>query len=101
MTLDEASKHIGDSVVYHPRFAPAEDGVITSVSSTMAFVDYGTGTPQATRPGDLELAATAAGGPGGPRGASMNAGPDWPPLLRHLPRMGVTRSELAEGWRGE
>lgn len=46
-------------------------------------------------------AATTAGGPGGPRGASMNAGPDWPPLLRNLPRMGVTRIELAEGWQGE
>jgi hypothetical protein len=63
MTLDEARDHIGDKVVYRPTVGALEDGVITSVSSLMAFVRYGDeGTPQATRPGDLELmAATAAG----------------------------------------
>lgn len=46
------------------------------------------------------LQETAPGGAGLDRGASMNAGgPDWPPLLRHLPRMGVTRFEMMEGDR--
>lgn len=63
MTLEQALDHIGDEVVYHPMFAPAEYGVITGASSLMVFALYPDFKyPQATRPGDLELlAATAAG----------------------------------------
>jgi hypothetical protein len=63
MTLDEARAHVGHGVVYRPMVGPAEDGVITSVSSLMAFVLFkGDLHAKATRPGDLELlAATAAG----------------------------------------
>jgi hypothetical protein len=41
MTLDEARDSIGESVVYLPDHGgPAEDGVITGVSSSVVFVRY-------------------------------------------------------------
>lgn len=62
MTLDEARVHIGDTVVYRPMLGLPEAGVLTGASSIMAFVWFaGVRYPQATRPGDLELAVTAAG----------------------------------------
>lgn len=61
MTLDEGRDHIGHGVVYRPMVGPAEDGVISSVSSLVVFVRYASGHPQATCAHDLELlAATAA-----------------------------------------
>jgi hypothetical protein len=43
----------------------------------------------------------ATGGGTGPRGPSFSCGPGFPPLLRHLPRTGVSRFELMEGDRYE
>jgi hypothetical protein len=63
MTLDEARDHIGDGVVYITGHAPPEDGVITGVSASLAFVRYRDGLhAKGTNPADLTLlAATATG----------------------------------------
>jgi hypothetical protein len=58
MTLDEAREHIGNKVVYRaahvPVDAPGEEGVITSVNSSMVFVRYGSDAhSKATCPIDL------------------------------------------------
>ena len=57
MTIDEARAHVGDGVLYRPRCGHTEEGVITRVSGTWVFVDYGQGASQATDPADLELLA--------------------------------------------
>lgn len=65
MTTDEARRHIGDGVVYQPAHGPAEDGVITSVSDTRAFVLYrGNLAAKATDPADLTLLAGKVTGDG-------------------------------------
>jgi hypothetical protein len=63
MTLDEVRDHIGHGVVYTVGHAPPEDGVITGVSASLAFVRYaGSLHSKGTDPADLTLlAATAAG----------------------------------------
>lgn len=58
MTLDEAREHIGNKVVYRaahvPVGSPGEEGVVTSVNSSMVFVRYGADAQsKATYPGDI------------------------------------------------
>lgn len=58
MTIDEAREHIGNKVVYRsahvPADAPGEEGVITSVNSSMVFVRYGADAhSKATCPSDI------------------------------------------------
>lgn len=57
LTLDEARRHIGRRVAYHPGHGPAEEGAITSVGHVYVFVRYGPEgtTSQATAPHLLEL----------------------------------------------
>ena len=59
VTLDEARANIGAGVVYRRPYCPAEDGVITGVSSTSVFVRYCDQHPgadgKATAPEDLTL----------------------------------------------
>lgn len=64
MTLDEARHHIGDDVVYTTGYAPPEEGVITSVSTSLVFVRY-KGDPHAkgTNPADLTLLTSKNGRP--------------------------------------
>ena len=58
MTIDQCRAHIGDGVVYDPGHGEREDGVITSVSATHAFVRYsGDQHSKATDPADLTLLA--------------------------------------------
>ena len=61
MTLDEASRHIGETVVYRQsgcdRCPGSEHGEITAVSGGWAYVDYGRGGSVPTDPADLELLA--------------------------------------------
>lgn len=63
MTLDEAHAHIGEGVVYRPYpGADPEEGTITSVSDSFAFVRYGRQRGSAaTSPADLELLTPATG----------------------------------------
>lgn len=58
MTLDEAREHIGNKVVYRAAHIPTdafgEEGVITSVNSSMVFVRYGADAhSKATYPSDI------------------------------------------------
>jgi hypothetical protein len=56
VTLDEARKSIGRTVVYTPPAGDPETGVITSTSTTMVFVRYGGDNhAKATNPADLTL----------------------------------------------
>ena len=55
MTIEEASKHVGDCVVYTDGCGSLEDGVITSVNKYV-FVRYGSDIgSKATRPEDLKF----------------------------------------------
>ncbi len=64
MTIDEARASIGRSVTYRPRehrpwAGPPEEGVITSVNDSFAFVRYGSDkTSRATLPELLSLSAS-------------------------------------------
>ena len=40
MAIEQARGNIGNGVIYRPPGGRAEDGVITAVSDTMAFVLY-------------------------------------------------------------
>jgi hypothetical protein len=56
MTIEEAMKNIGKSVVYQPKVGPIEAGVITSVNNKFIFVRYGSHKhSQATKPEDLKF----------------------------------------------
>ena len=58
MTIDEARGHLGRRVVCRTGTPGAREGVITSVSDTVAFVGYaGDRYPIETDPADLELLA--------------------------------------------
>jgi len=58
MSIDEARFHIGRRVVYRSGTPEAEEGVITSVSDTRAFVGFaGDRYSKETDPADLELLA--------------------------------------------
>lgn len=56
MTIEEASKHVGDCVVYTDGCGLLEDGVITSVNHKNVFVRYGSDIgSKATSPEDLKF----------------------------------------------
>lgn len=61
ITLDEARRNIGESVIYtQPHGVKTEDGVITSVGPQFVFVRYGNDRrSKATHPDNLELTAVA------------------------------------------
>jgi hypothetical protein len=61
VTLDECRANIGAGVVYTPRHGRREDGVLTSVGCSYAFVRYaGDATSKATPPEHLELLVGAS-----------------------------------------
>jgi hypothetical protein len=56
MTLEECRAHIGRRVAYRAGSRLPEEGVITSVATTYAFIRYGKAKfSTATRPEDLTL----------------------------------------------
>ena len=56
MTLEECRAHVGRRVAYRAGSRLAEEGVITSVATTYAFIRYGKAKfSTATRPEDLTL----------------------------------------------
>jgi hypothetical protein len=57
MTIDEARNHVGELVIYRPKWDTfTEEGVITSVNDSFIFVRYSESqTSQATYPDDLTL----------------------------------------------
>lgn len=59
MTLDEASEHIGEAVVYMPVHGNREDGTIVRVGQNVVFVRYGhlDSNIKGTYPQDLTLLA--------------------------------------------
>jgi hypothetical protein len=60
MTIDEARAHIGDGVIWHPADSTAdstEEGTITFVSATRAFVCFGGPASHPLDPADLTLLA--------------------------------------------
>ncbi len=58
MTLEEARQRIGERVVYRPYPGATEVGIVTGVSETLVFVQYGSSQydrSKATRAEDLEF----------------------------------------------